>query len=347
MNTKKLSSALGGIDERYIGEAAVYTAKKSRPWLKWGSLAACLILLSMTVALVLPLLTGRELPPPEKKYYDYGIIGGTFSSYIGGGIVSEEKIGDKLEDVSVSAGWKNSDGEWVTAETLAAEVYEIRGIGTNIAAALRFTEKGEAVSASCYYVITPPNAEYNGMLFPDYKTENPVRYLEESAMGKCNGWQDLGTDGEIRTITVPIGSTYIYQMYSYYIRNDLSHIYAREDLPARLEDLPLWLSDTLSVGRRSFWYSMGNRAPVQITLQAADSLTSENGEMTFLRAEYQVKLLDGSREKQEDWIVYFMEQDGIYSAFAVLANTQNEYDFVRSYSESIVKSYQKKSAPSD
>ena len=159
-------------------------------------------------------------------------------------------------------------------------------------------------------------------------------------MGKSNGWQDFGLNGEIRTITVPVGSSYVYQMYSYYIRNDLKHIYWNEDLPDTLEKLPEWLSDSESAGRRTFWYSMGLRIPVDITVEATSEITSENGIIKFLKAEYTVQIKDGLNEKEEHWVIYFMEEDGVYSAYAVLAN--ENFDFVKSYSESIVKSYQNK-----
>ena len=60
----------------------------------------------------------------------------------------------------------------------------------------------------------------------------------------------------------------------------------------------------------------------------------------FLKAEYTVQIKDGLNEKEEHWVIYFMEEEGIYSAYAVLAN--ENFDFVKSYSEGIVKSYQNK-----
>lgn len=346
MKTPKIANAMGHLDDDLIaGAAQAKTRKRTFP-IKWGTLAACIAIMLMATAILAPRIFEKDplLPPVNgvdgKKYYDYGINEGVFSSYVGGNVITEDKIGSKIESVAVTAGWKNEEGEWLSVETLAAEVYTIEGVQNSVAAALKFIDKGENLSTERYYVILHPNAEYNGMLFPDYKTENPVRYLEESSMGKCNGWQDFGLNGEIRTVAVPIGSTYIYQMYAYYIRNDLSHIYAKEELPHQLTDLPKWLTDTASVGRRSFWYSMGYRLPTNITLDAENEITAENGSMNFVRAEYTVQIKDGANEKEEKWVVYFMEEDGVYSAFAVIAN--ENFDFVKSYSESIVRSYQKK-----
>ena len=346
MKTPKIANAIGHLDDDLITEATQAKTRKRTALIKWGALAACFAIMLMATAILAPRIFEKDPTPPSangidsKKYYDYGINEGAFSSYIGGNIITKDKIGSKIESVAVTAGWKNEEGEWLSVETLAAEVYTIEGVQNSVAAALKFIDKGENLSTERYYVILHPNAEYNGMLFPDYKTENPVRYLEESSMGKCNGWQDFGLSGEIRTVAVPIGSTYIYQMYAYYIRNDLSHIYAKEELPHQLTDLPEWLTDTASVGRRSFWYSMGYRLPTNITLDAENEITAENGSMNFVRAEYTVQIKDGANEKEEKWVVYFMEEDGVYSAFAVIAN--ENFDFVKSYSESIVRSYQKK-----
>ena len=55
MTGQKFSSALGQIDARYVDEALHYTAKKRRPWLKWGAMAACACLIVGIFALV-PLL---------------------------------------------------------------------------------------------------------------------------------------------------------------------------------------------------------------------------------------------------------------------------------------------------
>lgn len=347
MSTPRIVCALGHVDDDLVSGATRPKVQKKHAWLKWGSAAACLVMMAVAVAWIAPLLLGRDAPVPTvsgetqlEKYYDYGISEGMFSSYIRSTVIAEERIGSKLRDVSVTAGWKNEAGQWLTVETLSAEVYSIEGIGTDLAVALRFTEKGEALTTTHYYAIVHPNAEYNGMLFPDYKAENPVRYLEQTDMGKSNGWQDFGLCGEIRTVTVPVGSTYIYQMYAYYIRNDLRHIYLEGELPDALADLPEWLSDTTAAGRRSFWYSMGNRIPQTVTVEATATLTSEGGAMQCIQAEYRVHFRDGTTKKEERWIIYFMEEDGVYSAFAVVAN--ENYDFVKTYSETIVRSYQKK-----
>jgi len=351
MTTKKFSNALGNIGEAYIAESVTYTAKPEHTLWTSGVFAACFAAILIAAAVIVPVMLERDAPPPSiagtintkpaegKKYYDYSEIrDGIYTSYIRGNTIAEDRIGSKIDEVAVTAGWKNEEGEWISTQDLNTEVYSIDGVESDIAVALKLVDESEATTR--YYVIMHPNAEYNGMEFPDYIADNPVRYLEESLMGKANGWQDLGLAGEIRTITTPVGSTYIYQMYSYYIRNDLRHIYWNETLPDKLSDLPAWLSDTNTAGRRSFWYSMGNRIPENISLETTATISSENGAMEFIKAEYKVQLNDSPNEKEENWVIYFMEEDGIYSAYAVIAN--ENFDSVKSYTESIVKSYQKK-----
>ena len=355
MKTSRIVNAVGRIDDDLVSGATRTKATKESAWHKWVSIAACFAIMIMAMTIIAPMMFGSNNPMPPigsegtnqtgtgnsmqlEKYYDYQINAGMFAPYIGGEVIEEDSIGSKLENVVVTAGWKNEVGEWLTVETLNAEIYTIACVESDVAVALKFIDQGEAVTTTNYYTLIHPNAEYNGTIFPNYITENPIRYLEESSAGKSNGWQDFGLNGEIRTITVPVGSSYIYEMYSYYIRNDLKHIYWNEELPDTLEKLPEWLSDSESAGRRTFWYSMGLRIPVDITVEAISEIISENGIMKFIKAEYKVQIKDGSNEKEENWVIYFMEEEGIYSAYAVLAN--ENFDFVKSYSEGIVKSYQ-------
>ena len=346
MKKENISNALNNIDFDMVEDTydSIKQKKKNQKtlWHKWVGLAACFAIMLMAAVVVVPMMFGGDDPNDEYQYesgYFYQINEDAYSIYVGGKVIAEDKIGNKIADVNLTAGWKDDKGEWKSeTEALRGEVYTINGVSNDVAIALKFIDQGEAVTTTHYYTLTHPNAEYNGTVFPDYIAENPVRYLEESSMGKSNGWQDFGLNGEIRTITVPVGSSYVYQMYSYYIRNDLKHIYWNEDLPDTLEKLPEWLSDSESAGRRTFWYSMGLRIPVDITVEATSEITSENGIIKFLKAEYTVQIKDGSNEKEEHWVIYFMEEDGVYSAYAVLAN--ENFDFVKAYTEAIVKSYQ-------
>lgn len=92
--------------------------------------------------------------------YFYNVSEGVFSTYIlCGKVISEDKIGSKIDDVSVSAGWKNNANEWLTTETLRAEVYLINDISKDVAVALKFIDKGDALTTTHYYVIMNPEAD--------------------------------------------------------------------------------------------------------------------------------------------------------------------------------------------
>lgn len=92
--------------------------------------------------------------------YFYNVSDGIFSNYIiCGKVISEDKIDSKIDDVSVSAGWKNNDNEWLTTETLRAEVYLISDISKDVAVALKFIDKGDALTTTHYYVIMNPEAD--------------------------------------------------------------------------------------------------------------------------------------------------------------------------------------------
>lgn len=98
-----------------------------------------------------------------KKYYDYGINSGAFATYISGKVIDAEKIGAKLESVTVTGGWKNEAGEWISTEALNADVYAIEGVSSDVAVALKFVDQGEAVTTIHYYVIMNPHADLSAV----------------------------------------------------------------------------------------------------------------------------------------------------------------------------------------
>lgn len=166
MKKEKLYEAIGDINENYVNEAHM-TARKSRPgWLRWGAMAACLALVVMVAMVAMPTMFNNTDTPPtvgtEAKYesgYFYHIDKGDYSIYVGGKVIAEEKLSNKVEDVSVTAGWKNAAGEWISTENLRGEIYLINGVSSDVAVALKFLDKGEAVTTTHYYVILNPNAD--------------------------------------------------------------------------------------------------------------------------------------------------------------------------------------------
>ena len=99
------------------------------------------------------------LTSPGQSYI-YGIEEGSFSAYVSGKVIEENKIGDKIEDVYVMGGWRdNSTGTWLSQEQLRGEVYAIRDISRDVAVALKFLDKGDALTTTHYYVIMNPDAD--------------------------------------------------------------------------------------------------------------------------------------------------------------------------------------------
>lgn len=170
MTNEKLYEVLGDINEKHIKEAGENRKTKRPAWLKLRSLAACFAVIMIAGLIVVPrLFDGENVIPPvssefvyEKGYF-YHVDEGVFSDYIGGKVISEDRIGEKLTDVSVTAGWKNSIGEWLSTEKLRGEIYEINGVSDGVAVALKFLDPGEAVTATHFYVIMNPGADLSSV----------------------------------------------------------------------------------------------------------------------------------------------------------------------------------------
>ena len=175
MKKEQLYEAMGGIKDTYITEAHREVEKRTPLWIKWGSVAA-----SLTVVFLIGffILNGRiwneDLPAIETveatlgetafgTRYVYRIQEGTFATYVGGKVIGEDRIGEKLEDVKVWGGWITEDGQEPGDEILAAEVYAVEGVAPEVAAALWFLDKGDALTTTHYYVILNPEADLSPM----------------------------------------------------------------------------------------------------------------------------------------------------------------------------------------
>lgn len=110
------------------------------------------------------------------RRYFYEFDEGPFSTYDRGTVISDNKVGEKISDVTVTAGWEKWVGrelaETISTENLRAEVYTIDGISNDIAVALKFIDKGEAVTTTHYYVIMNPEADLTAV--EDYKIPGAV-----------------------------------------------------------------------------------------------------------------------------------------------------------------------------
>ena len=167
MKTPRIVNAVGHIDDDLVSGANCAKVVKKNAWLKWGSIAACFAVMLMAVVAIAPMMFSVDdpVPPIDNEYtyekgYFYGVDEGAYSTYVGGKVIAEDKIGNKIADVSVTAGWKDSNGEWKSeTEALRGEVYAINGVSNDVAVALKFIDKGEAVTTTHYYVIMNPNAD--------------------------------------------------------------------------------------------------------------------------------------------------------------------------------------------
>lgn len=175
MKSERLRRAIGGID------ADIIEAAENRPanyggqaWIKWGAVAAAVVIVTAG-AFTLPglLKQGGFITPPNprdstagtepqshlEKQYDYSIDAGKFSGYVRGRVIEDGKIGKTLEKVTVTAGWFDADGNRLTEEHANAEVYEIDGVSTDVAIAIKFLDKLEAETTTHFYVAMNPEAD--------------------------------------------------------------------------------------------------------------------------------------------------------------------------------------------
>ena len=119
--------------------------------------------------------TSTTLAPAPGKQYVYSVDEAPFSAYESGKVIAEEKVGEKLREVTVTAGWRRA-GEQLSEETLKAEVYALREVSEDVAAALKFIDKGEALTTDHYYVILNPAADLTAVqayVIPPYTPNAP------------------------------------------------------------------------------------------------------------------------------------------------------------------------------
>ena len=181
-----MRAAIGNIDEKLIegAEKEPGTGGAKVSWLKWGSVAAAAVLIAVTGVTVLPgmlkgngpadtpvtaltgnneggeaVLPGGEAAPYSR--YKYSVDEGKYSSYVQGKVIAAKYVGEKLEDVTVTAGWVYTNGGefWRADEHARAEIYEIKGVSTDTAVAIKFLDKLEAQITDTYYVIMDPAAD--------------------------------------------------------------------------------------------------------------------------------------------------------------------------------------------
>lgn len=184
MKSDLLQNAIGKIDDDLIEDADVKksTMKKTNI-IRWVSIAAAACLIIVAVFAIAPMLRkdvpsttvtsavqttgsaegfgdpnyqGSEIGMYEK--YKYAVDEGKYAGYEMGRVINADKVGKKLADVSVTAGWVRRD-VWENNEHARAEIYEISGVSDGTAVAIRFLDKLEAETTEHYYVIINPAAD--------------------------------------------------------------------------------------------------------------------------------------------------------------------------------------------
>lgn len=197
MKNEKIIEALGGIDPRYIAEAAEYSPARSgvrvRPSRRRIALvAACAALLAVTVIFALPMMQ-RSTPESTSELGEIELVGLWSEYLLGGGdkITSEgvlveawlrnistegyesyesrhtiapEHVGEKLDDVEVYNRLYNYLDDTVSGEEyLDAEIFRIKGVDPAAAFCLRYIEQGEALTTTHYYVFYNKDASYRDL----------------------------------------------------------------------------------------------------------------------------------------------------------------------------------------
>ena len=188
MNKESINHIIGGIDENLIEQAdakpEIRHKKKyvENTWLKLSAVAVTFAAV-LVMGIFLSGIINKEVPYgvienfPEKvpervpetiqetipaifsERYVYSVDEGVYATYEGGRVIDASRIGTRLETVAVTGGWMNSVGTMLTEEHVNAEVYEIEEISTDIAVAIRFLGKLDAMTTEHYYVIVNPEAD--------------------------------------------------------------------------------------------------------------------------------------------------------------------------------------------
>lgn len=185
MKSERMEKIIGDIDEDLIvsAQAGQKHFGKSNI-IRWTTIAAaaCLVLVVM-FAIWPKSLTENEVsgnPPTTNRsgidgatpvdnygelaahaYYKYAVDEGKYSTYVMGRGIHTDYVGDKICDVTVTAGWIYSNGGefWLANEHARAEIYRIIGVSEDTAVAICFLDELEAEIVGCYYVIINPEAD--------------------------------------------------------------------------------------------------------------------------------------------------------------------------------------------
>lgn len=177
MKSEDLRKAIGGVDDDLI-EAAKKPEKNNKKniWSIVMPIAAAAAVV-LAAAITIPGIIKSNRPETDsgkntsiegggergefvfEKGYTYRVDSGKYASYEKGRVIEDGRVGEKLEGVTVTAGWVDRDGKQLTEEHAKAEIFRINGVSEDTAVAIRFLDELEAQLTTCYYVIMNPDAD--------------------------------------------------------------------------------------------------------------------------------------------------------------------------------------------
>ena len=103
---------------------------------------------------------------PEAAFYEsycYSLDDPAYSAYIPGKVITPDRVGEKIGDATVTAGWKYADGTMPVTEQLRCEIYQITEIDPATAICIKFLDKGEALTTDHYYVQINASADLSAV----------------------------------------------------------------------------------------------------------------------------------------------------------------------------------------
>lgn len=202
MKTNEFIELMGNIDRSLIERAdRKVTVKSHRPIMKIAAIAASFAVLIAGLAATLPMLIGDDTPPITQDAIVWENVFDNIVLGKGGGLkileesgalvesafseIESEKyekyklgncfplesghefIGKKLDEITVRTGWYLHFEEKETdVVTVKAEVYEIKGVSTDAAIAIKYLENGASNSTEHYYAAV--NTEYGFTTLSDF-----------------------------------------------------------------------------------------------------------------------------------------------------------------------------------
>ena len=184
MKSENLRKAIGGVDDDLIEAAKKPETKTKKNILAIvmpiAAAAAVVLAATFTIpGIIKSNQSGTDSEGGQHEYvfekgYTYRVDSGKFASYEKGKVINDSYVGEKLDDVTVTAGWIDKDGKQLTEEHARAEIFKINDVSEDTAVAIRFLDELEAQVKDVYYVIMNPEADLTPVQPYVIVPENPA-----------------------------------------------------------------------------------------------------------------------------------------------------------------------------